>query len=153
MDRPQMFSDVIYKRLGALARTTAAATLAGTLAACSMSLSSLSLSERTGSIIPSLSGSTTVEAPHLVSFVGNDAWPALKTALVTALIDREDGERVNWKGGHIVAGTVTPIATLTAGDGRRCRRVAITAQGSGRADEMLSEACPVGASGWSVTPL
>ena len=87
------------------------------------------------------------------SFVGNDAWPSLKTALITALVDREDGERVNWKGGGVQSGTVTPIATLMAGDGRRCRRIAITAQMQGRADEVLSEACPVGASGWSVTPL
>lgn len=123
------------------------------MAACSMPMSKFSFTETTGSIIPSLSRTTAVEAPYLVSFVGSDAWPSLKTALITALIDREDGERVNWKGGNVQSGTVTPIATTTAGDGRRCRRVAITAQSRRGADEVLSEACPIGANGWSVTPL
>lgn len=148
-----MFSVVIYRRLAGLARAAATSGVCLSIAACSMPMNRFSLSESTGSIIPSLSRSTTVEAPYLVSFVGNDAWPSLKTALITALVDREDGERVNWKGGGVQSGTVTPIATLMAGDGRRCRRIAITAQMQGRADEVLSEACPVGASGWSVTPL
>lgn len=153
VDYPGMFSVVIYRRLGPLARAGVIAGICLTLAACSMPLKRFSFGESTGSIIPSLSNSTAVEAPYLVSFVGNDAWPSLKAALVTALVDREDGERVNWKGGHIQSGTVTPIATVTSGDGRRCRRVAITAQSKGNADEMLSEACPIGANGWSVTPL
>ena len=148
-----MFSVVIYRRLEPLARAAVLAGLCISTAACSMPMNRFSLSESTGSIIPSLSRSTAVEAPYLVSFVGNDAWPSLKAALITALIDREDGERVNWKGGHVQSGTVTPIATVTSGDGRRCRRVAITAQAKGSADEILSEACPVGANGWSVTPL
>ncbi len=122
-------------------------------AGCSLPLNNFSLAERTGSIIPSLSRSTAVEAPHLVSFVGDAAWPSLKGALITALIDREDGERVTWKSNGDASGTVTPITTVMAGDGRRCRRLAITADLPGRADEMLSEACPVGASAWSVTPL
>lgn len=121
-----MFSVVIYTTPAAMARATAAIALSLGMAACSMPMSKFSFTETTGSIIPSLSRTTAVEAPYLVSFVGSDAWPSLKTALITALIDREDGERVNWKGGNVQSGTVTPIATTTAGDGRRCRRVAIT---------------------------
>ncbi|MFN0262711.1 hypothetical protein ACKTEK_02420 [Tepidamorphus sp. 3E244] len=136
-----------------MARAVAAGALCIAVAACSLPMNRFSLSQSTGSIIPSASNSTAVEAPFLVSFVGNDAWPSLKAALITALIDREDGERVNWKGGNVSSGTVTPIGTLTAGDGRRCRRIAVTAKSGRGADEILSEACPIGTNGWSVTPL
>jgi hypothetical protein len=121
------------------------------LVACSMP--SGNLLDRTGSILPS-SGKTTLEAPHLVSFVGERAWPSLRSAMITALHGSEDGERVMWKSSTAgLSGTVTPLTTVTSGDGRRCRRIAITAATQQNANEILSEACPVGTGSWQISPL
>ena len=125
---------------------------AGLLAACSMPGSALV--NRTAPLTTSSTSPSNIEAPHLVSFVGERAWPSLRSAMITALHGSEDGERVMWKSSMAgVTGTVTPISTVTDGDGRRCRRIAITAATQEDADEVLSEACPVGVRSWQISPL
>jgi hypothetical protein len=122
------------------------------LAACSMPGGNVLNS--TGSITPASSGAAQLEAPHLVSFVGERAWPSLRSAMITALHGSEDGERVMWKSSTAgLSGTVTPLTTVTSGDGRRCRRIAITAATQQNANEILSEACPVGTGSWQISPL
>ncbi|MEM8878266.1 MAG: hypothetical protein AAGD23_10395 [Pseudomonadota bacterium] len=125
---------------------------AGLVAGCS--LPGGNLLNRSAPLTTSSTSPSNIEAPHLMSFVGERAWPSLRSAVITALHGSEDGERVMWKSSRAgVTGTVTPISTVTGGDGRRCRRISITAATEDDADEILSEACPVGIKGWRISPL
>lgn len=130
----------------------AVALATGFVTACSMPGGGLS--NNAAPLTTASTNSSTIQAPHLESFVGERAWPSLRSAMITALHGSEDGERVMWKSSRAgVTGTVTPITTVTSGDGRRCRRIAITAATEDDADEVLSEACPVGVTGWQISPL
>ncbi len=98
-----------------------------------------------------------IVAPALQSFVSQTSWPTLEAALVSAIVDGEDGVRVPWKnaatGEH---GTVTPLTPqpdrADAGD-TACRTIAVTAAKASAADEMLGEACALAPRRWVFEPL